>query len=444
MNFTLIGALVGYRLKQSRQLLGHPFERMQTTMAKTKFSGVYSGQDGYFYYDIQLGVDTNTGKRIRKKGKKDADGLLFKSATAAHKEVVRLKAEYDRDSGHTVYALTYGTFLRKTYIPAYRTSVQPATFDTRKTALSLFIARFGEMELRKIDVRMVQEFKNWLLSDAGFAQSYASLVFGMFRKTLDFAVEMNYLPSNVSKRVKAIPKGRATVPYWTKDEFQQVLNQICIVDYYEHLNFVMLYCYFMTGVRVNEGMALQWADVDFTHARLRVTHMLVIKSKSDWERHNYTKTDSGLRTISLDKDTLKILRAWKKRQKQNGFGNSDDFVFSYDGAPMLKSTLMRIIQRYAKLADVHPIQGKGLRHSHASYLINEFNVSVLILSKRLGHSSPEITLRHYAHLYVGADRELAQMMSGHISFSTPAESQVNFNGNQAVAPLKLRPESVNM
>jgi integrase len=145
----------------------------------------------------------------------------------------------------------------------------------------------------------------------------------------------------------------------------------------------------------------------------------------------------------LDKDTVKILRAWKKRQKQNGFGNSDDFIFSYDGAPMLKSTLMRIIQRYAKLANVHPIQGKGLRHSHASYLINEFNVSVLILSKRLGHSSPEITLRHYAHLYVGADRELAQMMSGHISFSTPAESQVNFNGNQAVAPLKLRPERVN-
>lgn len=61
-------------------------------MPKTKFAGVYSGQNGRYYYDIQLGVDESTGKRIRKKSQKDADGQLFKSATAAHKEVVRLKA----------------------------------------------------------------------------------------------------------------------------------------------------------------------------------------------------------------------------------------------------------------------------------------------------------------------------------------------------------------
>ncbi|MFT8466267.1 MAG: site-specific integrase [Liquorilactobacillus satsumensis] len=413
-------------------------------MAKTKFAGVYSGRDGRFYFDVQLGVDTTTGKRIRKKSAKDADGQFFTSATAAHKEVVRLKAEYDRNSGHTAYALTYGVFMRQTYVPSYQTSVQPATFESRKQVLNTLINRFDEIELRKIDVRMVQDFKNWLMSRTGYSQSYSSMIFGNFRKTLDFAVEMNYLPSNISKRVKAVPKGRATVPYWTKAEFQAVLNQICIADYYEHLNFVMLYCYFMTGVRVNEGMALQWADVDFTHEQMRVTHMLVLKSKNNWERHNYTKTEAGLRTISLDQDTLEILRVWKKRQRNNGFGNPDDFIFSYDGNPMLKSTLMRIIKRYAKLANVHPIQGKGLRHSHASYLINEFNVSVLVLSKRLGHSSPEITLRHYAHMYVGADRELAKMMSGHIAFSTPPKTRVNFTGNQAVAPLKLRPQSLNV
>lgn len=407
-------------------------------MPKTKFAGVYSGQNGRYYYDIQFGVDESTGKRIRKKSQKDADGQLFKSATAAHREVVRLKAEFDRESGHTVYALTYGVYMRKSYIPAYQASVQKETFETRKTSLNVFVQKFGDIELRKLDVRQVQGFRNWLLTDAGYSQSYASLVFGMFRKSLDFAVEMNYLPSNVSKRVKAIPKGRATVPYWTKSEFQAVLNQICTSDYYEHLNFVMLYVYFMTGVRVNEGMALQWADVDFTHAQLRVTHMLVIKTKQNWERHDYTKTDSGLRTISIDRDTLKVLRVWKKRQTQNGFGKQDDFVFSYDGSPMLKSTLMRIIHRYAKLANVHPIQGKGLRHSHASYLINEFNVSVLVLSKRLGHSSPEITLRHYAHMYVGADKELAQMMSVHITYAAPKESKVKFNGNQTVAPPQLR------
>ena len=46
---------------------------------------------------------------------------------------------------------------------------------------------------------------------------------------------------------------------------------------------------------------------------------------------------------------------------------------------MIKSTIARTIQRFAKLAKAHRIQAKGLRHSHASYHINEFNISVLIL-----------------------------------------------------------------
>jgi integrase len=147
----------------------------------------------------------------------------------------------------------------------------------------------------------------------------------------------------------------------------------------------MLWVYYMTGVRVNEGTALWWDDIDFRNKRLRVHHMLVTRSRTDWDRNDYTKTDDGKRTIVLDDDTLAILAAWKKRQSQVGI---QDFVFSYDGLPMIKSTIGRIIERYANFAGVHKIQTKGLRHSHASFLINEFNVSVLVLSKRMGHSSP--------------------------------------------------------
>ena len=109
-----------------------------------------------------------------------------------------------------------------------------------------------------------------------------------------------------------------------------------------------------------------------------------------------------------------------------------NFVFSYDGAPMQKSTISRIIKRYAKLANVPEIQAKGLRHSHASYLINELNASVLVVSKRLGHSSPEITLKHYAHLWSGVDKELAIDMSGRIKIKTADKPLIQFSGNQAI------------
>ena len=41
----------------------------------------------------------------------------------------------------------------------------------------------------------------------------------------------------------------------------------------------MLWIYFITGIRVNEGCALQWYDIDFEKKRLRVHHMLIIKNK---------------------------------------------------------------------------------------------------------------------------------------------------------------------
>ncbi|MER3122539.1 hypothetical protein ABQG71_15220 [Bacillus altitudinis] len=72
-----------------------------------------------------------------------------------------------------------------------------------------------------------------------------------------------------------------------------------------------------------------------------------------------------------------------------------------------------------------------MSHSYASYLINEFNVSVLVLSQRKGHSSPEITLKYYSHR-IGADTAQAEMLAGNISIETALQSKIKFNGNQSL------------
>ncbi|GIN71648.1 site-specific integrase [Bacillus sp. J14TS2] len=400
-------------------------------MAKTKYAGVYIDSLGQYFYETELGTDRITGKRLRKKGRTNQQGRKFTSALQAYKELVRVKNEYHKANGYGNYHMTYGQFMDTVYIPAYETEVEESTFYVRKRILETMSDRFSMIELRSLTVEDVQRYRTWLLSDKGaeYSQAYASLVFGMFRKSLDMAVDMQYLEINISKKVKAIPKGKAVVPYWTKTEFEKVISVICLDDFYEHLCFVMLWTYFMTGIRVNEGTALWWEDVDFQNKRLRVHHSLYLKNKSDWKRKAYTKTDDGKRIISLDEDTIQVLREWKERQSKMGI---DDFIFSYDGTPMIKSTIARIIQRFAKLAKVHRIQAKGLRHSHASYLINEFNISVLILSKRMGHSSPEITLKHYSHMWSGVDELVAEEMTGNIKIKTAAKTGISFNGNQAI------------
>ncbi|MHC5268845.1 tyrosine-type recombinase/integrase [Enterococcus sp. LJL98] len=401
-------------------------------MAKTQYLNVYTDNKGQFYYEVSLGTDRITGKRNKAKSRTFSNGVKFRTAHEAFIEVTRVKNEYFQNTGISNRQINYEQFITQHYLPAYETEVRNATFESRKSIIENLIQRFGKKKLKDITITDAQNFKTWLLAKKGanYSQSYASLTYGTFKKTLEFAVDMQYLTTNIASKINGIPKGKTNVDFWTKQDFEQVISQIYISDYYEHLNFVMLWVYFNTGIRVNEGCALWWEDVDFKKKELRVNHMLQLKSKTNWVRQDYTKTESGNRTVSLDNDTIEILKQWKERQSE---ANIDDtFIFSHDGHPMIKSTIGRIIKRYAQLADVPKIQAKGLRHSHASYLINELNVNVLILSKRLGHSSPEITLKHYAHLWPGVDKEIAVEMTGKIKINTSEKKRFQFNGNQAV------------
>ena len=410
-------------------------------MAKTSFQDVYIDNTGKIYYEVSLGTDNITGKRIKKKSRKNSNGKPFSTPKEAYIEAVRVKNDYLQSNGYSNYDMTYEQFMNTTYLPYYESEVSKQTYSTRTPALKMIIKRFGKKKLKDISLRDVQNFRTWLLSNKGgnFSQAYASITFGTFRRTLNFAVNMQFLESNISLKVKAIPKGKTTVQFWTKEDFEKVLSNIFIENYYEHLCFTLLYLYYTTGLRVNEGTALYWNDIDFNKKVFRVQHTLIIKNKYEWYRQRNTKTEAGLRTVSLDNDTIEVLKTWKKRQAE--FGKMD-FVLSYDGNPMIKSTLSRIIKRYAKLADVPVIKAMELRHSHASYLINEVNASVLIVSKRLGHSSPEITLKFYARLWSGLDKEIANNMVGLIKLKHPKETRIDFYGNQSLkSSPKLSPKT---
>lgn len=403
----------------------------------TGYKGIYffdpSATPKRYYIQFRYGKNPRTGKYITIKKMVDSDGSHITSLKRAQVYLKELKEEADNDvklnyDNHTLYS----DFMNKIYIPAYKTEVQENTFKTRENNLIELSNRFGHLALKDITAQHAQDFRTYLMSSseeggAGYSKSFASLVFGIFRQTLDKAVELDYLNVNLTHKVKAIPKGKAKVAYWTKEDFEKVISQIYIKDFYQHLHFVMLRTYFTTGVRVNEGCALYWEDFDSEKKTLSVNHMLIIENKDNWIRKNGTKTSNGTRTIALDDDTVNILLDWKKRQSEVC---KSKFIFSFDGNPMQKSTIGRIIKRYSKLAKVHEIQPKGLRHSHASYLINDFNVDILMLSKRLGHSGPEITLRHYSHMYPNRDEVIAANITGNIKTETSEENHSKFNGNQ--------------
>ncbi|MFZ1757764.1 MAG: tyrosine-type recombinase/integrase [Streptococcus suis] len=399
-------------------------------MSRTKYPCVFKNEKtGFFYYSVELGVDKITGKRIQKKSSKSSHGNPFRTAKEAYEEVTKIKLEYHKVRNYSDYDMTYERFMQEHYLPMYEQSVEIGTWQSRQPTLNLLIQRFGKTKLRNITLTSCEKFRVYLMNHNRYSQSYASMIYGTFRKSLDYAVKIQYLEKNVSKQTDAISKGRTSVAYWTKDEFEKVLTSFCIDDLYEHMSFIALWLYYMTGIRVSEGLALKWSDIDLVNKKMRIHGTLERKGKAEYRVKNYTKTVSSQRIISLDETTIQLLTSWKQRQEKQ---HISPFILSYSKAPLHRSTINRIIKRHAEISGVHPIQAKGLRHSHASYLINEHNIDVLVISRRLGHSSPEITLKHYAHLWSRNDESVANAIEGDIAIKHSIESQVKFNGNQSI------------
>ena len=160
--------------------------------------------------------------------------------------------------------MTYEQFMNTVYLPYYQSEVSEHTYATRQPSLKNCFQSIWEEKLKDITVREVQNFRTWLLAKNGgnYSQAYAGLTFGTFRKSLDFAVDMQYLQKNVSMKVNLFQKGKVSLSIGQKNDFEEVISNICISDFYEHLCFVM-WLYFCTGVRVNEGTAIWWNDIDF-------------------------------------------------------------------------------------------------------------------------------------------------------------------------------------
>ena len=125
----------------------------------------------------------------------------------------------------------------------------------------------------------------------------------------------------------------------------------------------------------------------------------------NWERSTKLKTESSKRTIGLDDNTLDVLQKWKERQQKH---SKIKFVLSYDGNPFPKRSFAYQLKKYSEKAGVPYIKPKGLRHSHASLLINEWNTTPLAIQKRLGHSDVQTTLSVYSHLYPNFDKEITE------------------------------------
>jgi integrase len=138
---------------------------------------------------------------------------------------------------------------------------------------------------------------------------------------------------------------------------------------------------------------------------------------SDWEgRFGFSapKSESGIRRIDLDPETVRILKAWEQHQLDmlgELYGGDElaarralpdlAFVRLPDTTPLRPdSGVSAGFDRIVKRLDVPAITIHGLRHTHASHCVAA-GMDLQAVKARMGHSSINTTLDRYGRLLPG-------------------------------------------
>lgn len=168
-----------------------------------------------------------------------------------------------------------------------------------------------------------------------------------------------------------------------------------------------------TGCRLGELLALKWEDVDLAMGTVNIRRNVQrINRKRVFSE---PKTRAGGRTIMLPAEAVSALR-WQKAQQAawrlkagSSWQDAGGLFTGLGGNVMDHSTAEQATRRVVERLGLPKLTPHGLRHLAASLLLAK-GLPVPVVSARLGHASPSITMSIYAHALQHQDRLAADAM----------------------------------
>ena len=149
------------------------------TKSSKKYKGVYCDNKGKIFYQIDLGIDPVTGKRVQKKARKNQYGKTFETMKEAYDELVRIKYEFANKVSLENYNMTFENYMNTIYLRAYKQKVQSVTYKTALPHHKLFIQYFGSKPLKAITPRDCEAFRLHIIEN--YSENYAKNLWSRFK-----------------------------------------------------------------------------------------------------------------------------------------------------------------------------------------------------------------------------------------------------------------------
>ncbi len=239
--------------------------------------------------------------------------------------------------------------------------------------------------------------------ESGIAPNGVELVHTVISGAYKYAMRMEVAWRNPAKAVTTPKVVRKEVEPLEIARVKEILR---LADEEEHPLFPCLYLIAYTGLRRGEALGLRRQDLNLEAGTISIVQT-VGRSLHKGVIIQPTKTTYSRRSVDLDDDTIAVLRAHVGKQilhrlELDGAYEDHGLVFPDPvGRPLIPMALTRAFQSYARRLGLKGAKLHDLRHFHASVMLQKGGGSLLLVSKRLGHSSIAFTMDTYSHVVPG-------------------------------------------
>lgn len=336
----------------------------------------------------------------------------FKTDKSALKALLQIKASLLNGQSKLIENenITVGEWLDLWYEMNHK-KWKKNTRIQRKNAIVLHIKPLiGRYKLQKLDRAIYQrDFINVL--EEKYSARSVKIWHSIFSIAINAAIEEEIILRNKFKKI-VLPNVEENEEL--KDNFLNEIQLNLLLNDVKVNEDITAYTLFLTlaytGMRKGEVLGLQWKNIDFDN------QTITIERTRDDKTINSPKTKSSHRKILIDDVVIKQLETYmswcKKTLLRFGKKLKDDtfvFISIYGAVPIFPRKANDILNRTIERTKLHKITVHGLRHTHATILLNR-GLEVKLIAERLGNST-EMIYKVYGHILKDLEKEAVKIFS---------------------------------
>lgn len=275
------------------------------------------------------------------------------------------------------------------------TQVRPVTLRGYRSNANKLKERFGALQVSELRPEHLSTLYSETLKNG--VSAYVTInMHRVISEALTFAVRHNLVIRNVAQSVKPPRPRKNEVRILSRQDAERLLEVAKASDIGELVSLTLA-----TGLRRSEVVALQQRDVDLEASELKVERSLHVL-KGGAVVYEAPKSSASRRVVALPPSASIALRRHKERTEAMAerlgtrlLPESPIFVRA-DFTPVRPDHVSHKFVKLARRAGLSGVTFHDLRHTHATWLLAE-GIHPLVVSRRLGHSSIQITLDLYSH-----------------------------------------------